>query len=53
MVDTLDLFRRLSSGAKYDRRRLSKELAAFQVIMRRTVHCSFIPNVFPGQSDCG
>lgn len=30
MVDTVDLFRRLSSGAKYDRRRLSRELAVFQ-----------------------
>ena len=30
----MDLFRRLSSGAKYDRRRLSRELAVFQVTER-------------------
>ena len=32
MVDSFDLFCRLSRGAKYDRQRLSKELAAFKVI---------------------
>ena len=31
MVDSFDLFCRLSRGAKYDRQRLSKELAALKV----------------------
>ncbi len=31
MVDTLNLFRRLSSGAKFNKQRLSAELASFQV----------------------
>ena len=30
-MDSFDLFCRLSRGAKYDRQRLSKELAAFKV----------------------
>ena len=31
MVDSFDLFCRLSRGAKYDKQRLSKELAVFKV----------------------
>ena len=31
MVDTYDLFRKLSSGAKFDKKTLPKEITPFQV----------------------
>jgi hypothetical protein len=31
MVDTYDLFRKLSSGAKFDRKKLPKEITPFRV----------------------
>jgi len=39
MVDSFDLFRRLSCGANYDRQKFSKELATFNVSLLTLAQC--------------
>ena len=53
MVDTYDLFRKLSSGAKFDRKKLPKEITPFQVSMlKMTLYlvCELLCNQSKGSS---